>query len=518
MQNVFTLEINKYKIKTENFEGPLDLLCHLIDVNQMDIYDISLSEITDQYIEYINQMEEMNLEVTSEFLIMASNLLYLKSKKLLPRQEIEEEMLSEEELIQRIIEYKQYKEITNKFREMYNLNNKRAFRTAENIDIPKIIDVDVKYSKEDVSNTYQKILDKNANKINKNARNIEKIAIIENYSVGESVKNMFRELIKNKSFVFNKLYSIKKCKPQEIVTAFSGLLEMSRRSKVETNQEKLFGEIKVNKKQGVFTMLKPLSVQLYSLRDYAKDDFVGVLKKVAEIGYKGVEPAGFWDLKPTELKKIVEDLGMKIYSSHSPWARGNNLGECMELADALGLKTIVCGYGPDDFKDLDAIKKTAENTSRMQEVLARNGYTLFQHNHYWEFERIDGRLKYEIFAELCPNVKFEIDSFWSTNKGTEDPVEMLRKFADRTILLHMKDGVCKQKAGGGEMVNGLLDMKIDLMPLGTGTLPIRKLVEAAPASVETIVVELDYCDTEMYKAIEMSYKFMTESGLAAGNK
>ena len=248
MQNVFTLAINKYNIKTENFEGPLDLLCHLIDVNQMDIYDISLSEITDKYIEYINQMEEMNLEVTSEFLIMASNLLYLKSKKLLPRQEAEEEMLSEEELIQRIIEYKQYKEITNKFRELYNLNNKRAFRVPENIKIPKITEIDVKYTKKDISNTYQQILDKNANKINKSAKNIEKIAIIENYSVGESVKRMFRELIQNKSFVFNKLYSINKCKPQEIVTAFSGLLEMSRRSKVETNQEKLFGEIKVNKK------------------------------------------------------------------------------------------------------------------------------------------------------------------------------------------------------------------------------------------------------------------------------
>lgn len=80
MQNVFTLEINKYKIKLENFEGPLDLLCHLIDENKMDIYDISLSEITDQYIEYINMAEKMNLEVTSEFLIMASNLLYIKSK------------------------------------------------------------------------------------------------------------------------------------------------------------------------------------------------------------------------------------------------------------------------------------------------------------------------------------------------------------------------------------------------------------------------------------------------------
>ena len=248
MQNVFTLEINKYKIKTENFEGPLDLLCHLIDVNKMDIYDISLSEITDQYIAYINAMEEMDLEVTSEFLIMASNLLYLKSKRLLPRQETEEEMLSEEELIQRIIEYKQYKEITNKFRELYNANNKRVFRMAEYIEIPKQTEVEVKYTSSDLAETYKKILDKNTSKLNKNAKNIEKIAIIENYTVGETVKTMFKELIRNKTFVFNRLFSLKKCKPQEVVTAFSGLLEMSRRNKVETNQEELFGEIKVDKK------------------------------------------------------------------------------------------------------------------------------------------------------------------------------------------------------------------------------------------------------------------------------
>ncbi len=248
MQNVFTLEINKYKIKTENFEGPLDLLCHLIDVNKMDIYDISLSEITDQYIAYINAMEEMDLEVTSEFLIMASNLLYLKSKKLLPRQETEEEMLSEEELIQRIIEYKQYKEITNKFRELYNANNKRVFRMAEYIEIPKQTEVEVKYTSSDLAEIYKKVLDKNTSKLNKNAKNIEKIAIIENYTVGETVKTMFKELIRNKTFVFNRLFSLKKCKPQEVVTAFSGLLEMSRRNKVETNQEELFGEIKVDKK------------------------------------------------------------------------------------------------------------------------------------------------------------------------------------------------------------------------------------------------------------------------------
>lgn len=265
-------------------------------------------------------------------------------------------------------------------------------------------------------------------------------------------------------------------------------------------------------------MLKPLSVQLYSLREYAKHDFVNVLKRVSEIGYKGVEPAGFWNLRPSEMKKICDDLGLKIFSSHSPWARGGNLGECMELADILGLKTIVCGYGPKEFENLDAIKQTAETTNAMVEFFKRNGFELFCHNHYWEFEWLDGRLKYEIFAELCPDLKFEIDSFWSTNKGREDAVEMFRKFADRTILLHLKDGICTQQAGGGEMVNGLLDMKVDLLPLGTGNLPIKEIVANLPEAVKTIVVELDYCNVEMFKAIEQSYKFMTENGLAAGNK
>ena len=248
MQNVFTLEINKYNIKINDFEGPLDLLCHLIDINKMDIYDVNLSRLTDQYIDYINQMEEMNLEVTSEFLIMASNLLYLKSKKMLPRQVQEEEMLSEEELLQRIIEYRSYKEIANKFKEMYLLNNKRIYRLPENIKVPKQTKIEEKKDKEEIAKAYEKIIEKNANKLNKNAKNIEKIAIIENYSVADTVKSMFRELIKNNSFVFNKLYALNKCKPQEVVTAFSGLLEMSRRNKVETKQDKLFGEIRVVKK------------------------------------------------------------------------------------------------------------------------------------------------------------------------------------------------------------------------------------------------------------------------------
>lgn len=265
-------------------------------------------------------------------------------------------------------------------------------------------------------------------------------------------------------------------------------------------------------------MAKPLSVQLYSLREEAKKDFVSVLKRVAKIGYKGVEPAGLWNLEPAEFKKIVNDLGMEIYSSHSPWARSTDLGEAMEMATALGLKTMVCGYGPNDFKDMESIKRTADLTNAMEEVLSRHGFTLFQHNHNFEFERIDGRLKYEIYAELCPNVKFEIDCFWSTSFGAEDAVEMLKLFSERTILMHIKDGLLKQKEQELKVTNGTLDRKIELRALGTGELDIPSLVANAPEQVSTIIVELDYCNIDMFEAIEKSYQYMVENGFGEGNR
>ena len=246
MQNILTLESNKYAIKINNFEGPLDLLCHLIDKNKMDIYDIKISEIADQYIEYINAMEEENLEITSEFLIMASTLLYIKSKGLLPIEVENEEELTEEQLIERIIEYKKYKEITKKFKEAYSEFSKRFFKFAEVIQLPKQ-KLEVEYSKDVLPEIYKNIIERNNEKVNENAKNIEKIVVKETYTVGSKVKEMFRELIKKPKFVFNKLYSISKCNKQEVVTAFTGLLELSRRSKVVTTQEALFGDITVEK-------------------------------------------------------------------------------------------------------------------------------------------------------------------------------------------------------------------------------------------------------------------------------
>ncbi len=243
---ILTLETKKYAIKIDNFEGPLDLLCHLIDINKMDIYDINLSEITDQYINYIKEQEKLNLEIASEFLVMASTLLYIKSKKLLPNQEEEEEELTEEELIRRIIEYKKFKEISKKLKENYSEFSKRFFKLQEDITLPKRV-LNKEYEKDTIPNIYKDLVERTSVKLNRNAKNIEQIAITDNYTVASKVKEMFKVLVKQKKFVFNKLFSIKKHNKQEVVTAFSGLLELSRRSKVETIQEKLFGDITVEK-------------------------------------------------------------------------------------------------------------------------------------------------------------------------------------------------------------------------------------------------------------------------------
>lgn len=243
---LLTLETKKYAIKIENFEGPLDLLCHLIDKNKMKIHDINLSEITDQYIEFLKEQEKLNLEIASEFLVMASTLLFLKSKNLLPKQEEEEEEITEEELIRRIIEYKKFKEISKFFKDSYLENSNRYFKQSEEIKLPKQ-KLEKDYNNTIIPNIYNELIQRTSERINQNAKNIEKIAITDNYTVASKVKEMFKVLIKQKRFVFNKLFSINKHNKQEVVTAFTGLLELSRRSKVETTQEELFGDITVEK-------------------------------------------------------------------------------------------------------------------------------------------------------------------------------------------------------------------------------------------------------------------------------
>ncbi len=245
---IISLESKKYELKLDNFEGPLDLLCYLIDKNKMDIYKVNISEITDQYIKYLKEQESLNLEIASEFLVMASTLLLIKSKQLLPKEVEDEAELTEEELLRRIIDYKKYKEISKVFKENIEVFSKRFYKLPDKIELPKQ-KLEKTFCMEDIVERYRELVQRNEEKKNENAVNIEKIAVYDTFSVSDKVKEIFRELVKRPKFVFGKLFSLSEKPKAEVVTAFSGVLELSRRSKINAYQEETFGDIVISKRK-----------------------------------------------------------------------------------------------------------------------------------------------------------------------------------------------------------------------------------------------------------------------------
>lgn len=251
--------------------------------------------------------------------------------------------------------------------------------------------------------------------------------------------------------------------------------------------------------------MKPISVQLYSLRDAAQKDFVGVVKAVGEIGFKGVEPAGLYNLKPAEFRKLVEDLGMVVSSNHGPWPNRENLNEVIDTARALGTDLVVCGWGPEQFQSIDAIRQTAETANFMVDTLKKAGLSLAVHNHWWEFCQVDGRLAYDRFMELCPGLLCEIDTYWAANFGACNSAEQVAKYKARTPLLHIKDGpLVRDKAH---------------VAVGSGKMDVASVIRAADEKVlRWLVVELDLCDTDMLSAVRGSYQYLVKNGLGAGNR
>ena len=244
--------MEQYSIKIENFEGPLDLLMHLIEKNKMDIMDIKISIITDQYLDYLKKMQEMNLEVTSEFIVMASKLIYLKSKSLLPSLVIENEEDDEFDLVKLLVEYKKYKEYTYTLKERMDIYHKRFYKLPSKVDLPKA-ELQEEFSPEEIPNVYKSFLDRERLKKNLQADNIKKLAISEKYTVQAKIREIIRVLLKKPKFVFNKLFNVKKQEKAEVVTAFLSLLELSKMSRIKVSQDRLFGDInveKIQKRQG----------------------------------------------------------------------------------------------------------------------------------------------------------------------------------------------------------------------------------------------------------------------------
>lgn len=252
-------------------------------------------------------------------------------------------------------------------------------------------------------------------------------------------------------------------------------------------------------------MPAPLAIQLYTVRDViTKRDFASVVRKIAEIGYVGVEPAGFPGTTPDAAGKLFKELGLAVPSAHTKLPLGTDKNEVLDAMAAIGCKRIISGKGPDDFKTLDAIKRVCDLFNEASAIAKANGLAVGYHNHWWEFEPVEGRLPYQVMLEhLAPDVFFQIDTYW-TKVGGSDPVKVIKELGKRAPVLHIKDG---------PGIRGEPHLAV-----GSGVMDFPAIMKAAEAIVEWHIVELDACATDMMEAVEKSYAYLVGNELARGKK
>jgi len=251
-------------------------------------------------------------------------------------------------------------------------------------------------------------------------------------------------------------------------------------------------------------MATPLSIQLYTLRDEVRGDFAAVLRRVAAIGYKGVEFAGLHGHSPQEVAGIVRDLGLQVSSSHVGLPMAETIRQIADTEKTLGNTRLVAGLGPNDFQTLDDCKRSAERFQTAAELAQGEGLTFGMHNHWWEFETRDGKLVYDLVLESAPDIFSELDIYWAAYAGVS-PASVVAQHSARLPLLHIKDGSLEKDSA--------------MTAAGSGKVDIAGTVGAAdPNVLQWLIVELDRCDTDMWEAVRQSYTYLTEKGLAVGNK
>lgn len=229
----------EYKVMIDAFEGPLDLLLHLIKKSNIDICDINILDITKQYLEYINKMEKLNLDIASEYLIMAAELIEMKSNILLPKPDIEEVEQERENLINRLLDYEHYKNITTFFKEK-EIDRREIF-TKEPEDLKKygitsnvIIQNDLKI--EDLVNALNKFLSK---------KELEKPLstkiTTKEYSITKRSEEILNILKIRKKIKFEELFEI--YDKSFIVVTFLALLDLVKKSNIIVKQDNNFESI-----------------------------------------------------------------------------------------------------------------------------------------------------------------------------------------------------------------------------------------------------------------------------------
>jgi len=252
-------------------------------------------------------------------------------------------------------------------------------------------------------------------------------------------------------------------------------------------------------------MTTPIALQLYTLRYLLAQDFEGTIRKVADLGYIGVETANMFGNSPASAARLFRELGLTVTSAHSALPLGDQKREIVDTIGILHCKRLILpGAAPEMYHSLDGIKRLCDSLNEASAVGKANGFDVGYHNHLIEYQLVENRIPADVMLEhLDPDVFLEVDVYWVQTAGG-DPVEVVRRLGPRAPLLHIKDGPCQAEA--------------PMTALGEGVLDIPGVVAAGARSTEWLIVELDQCATDMLEAVRKSYGYLIGKGLGRGNK
>jgi len=252
-----------------------------------------------------------------------------------------------------------------------------------------------------------------------------------------------------------------------------------------------------------------LGIQLYTVRKAIEKDFEVPIRKIAEIGYRGIETYTLPENITLERAgKVFKDLGLKIFSMHSEFPVDDNRDLALRMADAYDCDTVVYhGWPQDDkFKTMDETKHRVEMYNEVSEFLKLKGLHFGLHNHWWELEKTDYGIYpfYYLMENLDKDIIFETDTYWAKSAG-QDPAKVVSDFGKRAPFLHIKDGLAV-----------LGDHQNDQVPAGEGTLDFPAIAKAGGENTKWMIVEFDEYDKDIFDGIKASYDYLTKNNLAEG--
>jgi len=249
-------------------------------------------------------------------------------------------------------------------------------------------------------------------------------------------------------------------------------------------------------------MAKPLlGLQLYTVRDALRADHVATLKRIAQLGYDAVQVSGLMPPGPVELKRLLDELGLRVAGIHVSFdSLQADPGECIDLARLLDTVDVVCAGAPRERSaSLDDWLGHAEVLDSAGQACRARGMRLSYHNHDFEFATFDGRCALDILLErtAAENLLAELDTYWIRRAG-EDPVRYLNRYASRCPILHLKDMAADEARSFAEVGRGILDWQA-----------IHRA--ALDAGVEWYCVEQDVCAGDPLESARISAEFIRGS-------